>query len=65
MVCTAECHTPRGRQAHCGACHKTFAGLSVFDQHRKGGRCNDLPTVTDKGGIWGTWGSSNGWWNKS
>jgi hypothetical protein len=28
-----------GRTAHCPTCHETFSGVSVFDQHRVGGRC--------------------------
>lgn len=66
MACNSECRRARGRQAHCGACHKTFAGLRVFDDHRKGGACVELTGVSEKDGIWGTWGSSAGvpWWTK-
>lgn len=51
------------RTAHCGACHVTFSGLTLFDKHRtaKGayGECIDPATLTDHGqqlrlveGIW-------------
>lgn len=26
---------------HCGACHRTFSGIKLFDNHRRGGRCTD------------------------
>lgn len=73
MSCSNECRKPRGRQAHCGAegCHRTFTGVSTFDQHRVGGKC-DMETparvrrsrMTEKDGIWGFWGTSAGreWW---
>jgi len=42
MSCTDTCRRPTGtRHAHCGACHETFNGVTLFDDHRKGGRCND------------------------
>jgi len=28
-------------RSHASCCHRTFSSLSAFDQHRKGGRCND------------------------
>lgn len=66
MTCNSDCHKPHGRQAHCSVCHKTFAGVSVFVTHRLGGKCNDIPGVTEKAGVWGNWGSSmdNQWWVK-
>jgi hypothetical protein len=27
------------RTTHCGGCHATFGGLTVFDRHRRDGRC--------------------------
>lgn len=27
--------------SHCGSCHETMAGPSVFDRHRREGRCLD------------------------
>jgi hypothetical protein len=56
VTCNSECKKPRGRQAHCGVCHKTFAGVTVFDDHRKLGKCSDIG-LTDKNGIWGRWGT--------
>jgi hypothetical protein len=26
---------------HCGACHHTFSGISLFDLHRRGSVCAD------------------------
>jgi len=34
-----------GERSHASCCHRTFSSLSAFDQHRKGGRCNDPTTV--------------------
>lgn len=56
MACTSECRAARGRQSHCGSCHKTFSGLTVFDDHRKDGACVDIG-LTEKNGIWGNWGT--------
>jgi hypothetical protein len=55
MACTDKCPTVRGRAAHCGACHSSFAGVSLFDDHRKGGRCNapgSLGMRQDARGRW-------------
>lgn len=55
MTCTTTCRTPRGRQAHCGACHHTFSGVTGFDRHRRNDTClnpADLPMHTDAYGIW-------------
>ena len=27
-------------RSHCGGCHETFTGLTAFERHRKGLRCN-------------------------
>lgn len=27
--------------AHCSSCHRTFSGITTFDQHRRGGSCTD------------------------
>lgn len=29
------------KTAHCGACHRTFTGLTAFDKHRTGSHTND------------------------
>lgn len=29
---------------HCSGCHETFAGITAFDAHRRGGQC--LPPMT-------------------
>jgi len=40
--------------AHCGACHRTFSGVSLFDLHRSAdgdhGTCLDPATIRDKTG---------------
>lgn len=41
MSCTRFCRVPSPAQAHCGACHRTFGGVSGFDRHRVEGRCVD------------------------
>lgn len=66
MSCTPECHKPHGRQAHCGACHRTFSVVSNFDLHRRGGTCDaEGRGLTEKNGVWAAWGSAfdNKWWN--
>jgi hypothetical protein len=35
---------------HCGACHRTFSGLSAFDIHCVGGHCNDPATLVKRNG---------------
>lgn len=54
MSCTKDCRKPSGRMAHCGACHRTFGGITGFDDHRKGGRCNDPVEVNmhERSGVW-------------
>jgi hypothetical protein len=61
--------TALGR-AHCSACHRTFSGLSSFDQHRHHGECRDPAGMSglllDEAGYWrsaesrppGSWSSS-------
>lgn len=66
VTCTDSCRKPNsgGRQAHCSVCHRTFSGVSGFDDHRKGGRCVLPDDVTEKDGLWGRWGTTDGkvWW---
>lgn len=42
-------------RAHCGVCHRTFAGVGQFDLHRgqdgEHGSCLDPASVTDKRGT--------------
>ncbi len=54
MTCTPECRTPTRTQAHCSACHRTFTAVTWFDIHRIGGRCNDIPGLVEKDGLWAT-----------
>lgn len=54
MSCTLACHNPTPSQAHCGVCHVTFGGPSLFVRHRRGGACVD-PTelgMTKIGEVW-------------
>jgi len=42
---------------HCGACHRTFSGVRLFDLHRRGGRCSDPVDArgelrVDEAGVW-------------
>lgn len=39
MACTTTCIQPSPSQAHCGACHVTFGGVTGFDRHRRDGQC--------------------------
>lgn len=39
MSCTSTCIQPSPSQAHCGACHVTFGGITGFDRHRRDGQC--------------------------
>lgn len=63
MACTPDCHKPTPAQAHCGVCHHTFAGPTVFDKHRKAGVCLHPSRVTlgmhERNGVWGHHGSMN------
>lgn len=45
MSCRPACRRPTGRQAHCGACHRTFGGVTGFDDHRRGGQCLDPASI--------------------
>lgn len=64
MSCKPECPEPRGAQCHCGACHQTFSGLGLFDQHqdvnytqRPAVRCyapRYLGLVQNAEGVWHT-----------
>lgn len=63
MTCSEICRKPRGRQAHCSVCHRTFSGPSIFDEHRVGGNCVFKDGLSSKDGVWGHWGTARrGWW---
>ena len=55
--CTKSCTTPTPAQCHCAAeCHRTYANITTFDQHRYEGRCLE---ALDFGwfpvnGVWGS-----------
>lgn len=49
------------RISHCGACHLTFASVNSFDTHRKGGICNDPPTVGMRISAQGAQPGQEGW----
>jgi hypothetical protein len=42
-------------RAHCSGCHRTFAGVDLFDRHRRDirgvGTCIDPATLTTKAGV--------------
>lgn len=54
MSCLPTCRRPAGRQAHCGACHRTFGSVTAFDEHRRGGTCLDPADagMVDRDGVW-------------
>lgn len=55
MSCTGDCRRATGkRHAHCGSCHQTFAGVTLFDDHRKGGMCADplMIGMRKRNGVW-------------
>lgn len=54
MTCTDTCRRPNASQSHCSVCHKTFSAVTWFDIHRIGGKCNDIPGLVDKDGLWAT-----------
>lgn len=43
-------------RAHCAACHRTFSGVTTFDEHRKGNRGCVNPAQIDgllfRDGLW-------------
>jgi hypothetical protein len=49
MTCTPACVPPTPSQAHCGTCHYTFSGVSLFDAHRIGGTCHHPRQVPTSG----------------
>lgn len=42
-------------RAHCGACHRTFAGVTYFDQHRRAFACVDPATIAEMRLVDGLW----------
>ena len=43
------------RLAHCGACHRSFGGVGLFEQHRRAFACLDPATIEGlrlADGIW-------------
>jgi hypothetical protein len=55
VTCRPTCIQPSPSNAHCGACHHTFSGVSAFDRHRRGGECinpRDLGLHADPRGVW-------------
>ena len=63
MACTSTCVRPTPHQAHCGVCHETFGGVSLFDAHRSRGECIRPPVLgyqRNDRGVWRT--PSDGSW---
>lgn len=58
MSCLPGCRTPTQFQAHCSVCHRTFGGVTGFDDHRKNGECLDPVTrgyvQSERDGVWRT-----------
>lgn len=52
MTCNDECIKPRGRQAHCSACHRTFSTVGGFDLHRKFDACRMDGLKQGLDGVW-------------
>lgn len=46
---------PTPAQCKCTVCQQTFAGISLFDRHRRAGRCIDPRTVTGWRLVRGVW----------
>jgi hypothetical protein len=54
MACNPQCRKVSSRQGHCSVCHRTFAGVTAFDLHRRGGQCakpEDIGMI-QRDGIW-------------
>jgi hypothetical protein len=51
--CGARWHQAGNRTGHCAACHRTFSGLSTFDEHQRIEDgitvCLDPATITTSG----------------
>jgi len=55
VTCRPTCIQPSPTNAHCGACHHTFGGITGFDRHRRAGECinpRDLGLHADPRGVW-------------
>lgn len=55
MACRPTCIPPSPTNAHCGACHHTFSGVTAFDRHRRAGECLSPLAIglrADRKGIW-------------
>jgi hypothetical protein len=52
------------RACHCAACHCTFSGVSAFDRHQRGGRCQHPAVVAldERDGVWRFPGPSESPW---
>ena len=43
------------RMCHCTGCHRTFTGITVFDQHQTTGGCRMPRALTEvRPGVYGT-----------
>lgn len=52
--CPDTCRRPTPAQAHCTICHRTFGGVTGFDQHRHNGACHNPINLgmIERDGIW-------------
>ena len=57
LTCSGCSHTWTGTsRCHCASCHATFTGISAFDEHRRGGRCQHPESAGLVHGTHGYWG---------
>ena len=59
---TGCCADVRGSECHCGACHQTFTGLSLFDAHQDVDHARTPPIVCRDPASQGLAQSDRGTW---
>ncbi len=60
---------PSRTQCHCATCKQTFSGITLFDQHRRAGRCRDPRDMKGLRLVKGVWRmpatpGQYGWFNQ-
>lgn len=59
-----ECRNPASntiRYGHCATCHRTFIGVTTWDDHRRGGQCLN-PATEPPERKW--WKDNRGRWHR-